>query len=88
MRIIKNLKSYGFFVGQELTVIDKEFIQEQGPSFLSELPYFCKDMYECCGKRAVVTRTIKIDEEKEVCKIDIDIHDYSWAPFYFKEFYK
>ena len=88
MRIIKNLKSYGFFVGQELTVIDKEFIQEQGPSFLSELPYFCNDMYECCGKRAVVVRTVKIDEEKEVCKIDIDIHDYSWAPFYFKEFYK
>ena len=88
MRIIKNLKSYGFFVGQELTVIDKKFIQEQGPSFLNKSPHFCKDMYECCGKRAVVIRTIKIDEENEVCKIDIDIHDYSWAPFYFKEFYK
>ena len=88
MRIVKNLKKSGFFVGQELTVVDKKFIEEQGPSFLSELPYFCNDMYKCCGKRAVVIRIVKIDEEKEVCKIDIDIHDYSWAPFYFKEFYK
>ena len=66
MRIIKNLKSYGFFVGQELTVIDKEFIQEQGPSFLSKLPYFCNDMYEYCGEKAVVIRIVKIDEEN-VC---------------------
>ena len=42
MRIIKNLKSCGFFVGQELTVVDKEFIQEQGPGFLNKMPFFAR----------------------------------------------
>lgn len=88
MRIVKNLNKSGFFVGQELTVVDKEFIQEQGPSFLGKLPFFCKGMYECCGKRAIIIKVIVIDEKRELCKIDIDIHRYSWAPFYFKEFYK
>ena len=87
MRIIKNLKSCGFFVGQELTVVDKEFIQEQGPSFLNKMPLFCKDMYKCCSKKATITRVIELDDGRQVCQIDIDIHHYSWAPFYFKEFY-
>ena len=87
MRIIKNLKKSGFFVGQELTVVDKEFIQEQGPSFLGKLPFFCGEMFDCCGKKAIVTRCCKPDKEREMCKIDIDIHHYFWAPFHFKEFY-
>ena len=29
-----------FFVGQQLTVVDKEFIQEQGPGFLNKIPFF------------------------------------------------
>lgn len=87
MRIIKNLKSCGFFVGQELTVVDKEFIQEQGPGFLNKMPFFCKDMYNCCSKRATVTRVVDLNGKGQVCQIDIDIYYYSWAPFYFKEFY-
>lgn len=87
MRIIKNLKSCSFFVGQELTVVDKEFIQEQGPSFLSKRPFFCKDMYECCSKKATITRAIELDDGRQLCQIDIDRYYYSWAPFYFKEFY-
>ena len=87
MRIVKNLKSCGFFVGQELTVVDKEFIQEQGPSFLGKRPFFCKDMYECCSKKATIIRVIELDDGRQLCQIDIDIHHYSWAPFYFKEFY-
>lgn len=87
MKIIKNLKSCGFFVGQELTVVDKEFIQEQGPGFLNKMPFFCKDMYDCCSKRATVTKVVDLNEKGQVCKIDIDIHHYYWAPFYFKEFY-
>ena len=87
MRIIKNLKSCGFFVGQELTVVDKEFIQEQGPSFLNKTPFFCKYMYEYCSKKATITRVIEFDDGRQVCRIDIDIHHYSWAPFHFKEFY-
>lgn len=76
-----------FFVGQELTVVDKEFIQEQGPSFLNKMPFFCKDMYDCCSKRATVTRVFDFNGKGQVCQIDIDIHHCSWAPFYFKEFY-
>ena len=87
MRIIKNLKSCSFFVGQEFTVVDKEFIQEQGPSFLNKMPFFCKDMYECCSKKATITRVIELDDGRQLCQIDIDIYHHSWAPFYFKEFY-
>lgn len=87
MRIVKNLKKSGFFVGQELTVIDKEFIEKQGSNFLHKLPCFCSEMFDCCGKRAIITRVVKLDKEREVCLIDIDKHHYSWAPFYFKEFY-
>ena len=87
MRIVRNLKKSGFFVGQELTVVDKEFIEEQGPSFLHKPPCFCGEMFDCCGKKAIVTRCFKFDEEREICQIDIDKYSYSWAPFYFKEFY-
>lgn len=87
MRIIKNLKSCSFFVGQEFTVVDKEFIQEQGPSFLSKRPFFRKDMYECCSKKATITRVIELDDGRQLCQIDIDRYHYFWAPFYFKEFY-
>lgn len=30
---------------------------------------------------------IELDDGRQLCQIDIDRYNYSWAPFYFKEFY-